>query len=69
MIRLELTETEAVVLKEILTYYLSELRMEIADTDSLDFREGLKRREVFLKNLIEQLPAGSVERRAEKSEQ
>lgn len=68
MVRLELTDTEAVDLKEILTYYLSELRMEIADTDSMDFRENLKRREVFLKDLIGQLPAGSVEKEAENSE-
>ena len=68
MVWLELTDTEAVDLKEILTYYLSELRMEIADTDSMDFRENLKRREVFLKDLIGQLPIGSVEREAENSE-
>ncbi len=29
--------------------------MEIADTDSMDFRDQLKREETFLKKLIEQL--------------
>ena len=62
MVRLELTDAEAVNLKEILAYYLSELRMEIADTDSMDFRENLKLKEAFIKDLLGQLPAGSVER-------
>ena len=32
------------MLREVLENYLSDLRMEIADTDSMDFREGLKHR-------------------------
>ena len=55
MVELKLNETESMALKEILTSYLSDLRMEIADTDSMDFREGLKRREEFLKRLIREL--------------
>ncbi|UCF37136.1 MAG: hypothetical protein JSU96_20500 [Acidobacteriota bacterium] len=55
MVVLQLNETEAVSLKEILSSYLSDLRMEIADTDSMNFREGLKKRELFLKDLIGQL--------------
>ena len=42
MVHLELTADEAKVLREVLEHHLSELRMEIADTDSKDFREGLK---------------------------
>ena len=68
MVQLELTDTEALDLKKILIYYLSELRMEIADTDSMEFRENLKRKEVFLKDLIGHLPTGSVDREAENSE-
>jgi len=33
MIQLELTENEAVTLANVLDYYVSELRMEIADTE------------------------------------
>lgn len=52
MIQINLTEAEAVDLREVLESYLSELRMEIANTDSMDFREGLKRREQLLKRLL-----------------
>jgi len=55
MVRIQFSETEALVLKEILASYLSDLRMEIADTDSMDFREGLKEREKFLKRLLHEL--------------
>ena len=58
MIRLGLTPNEATALKEVLSSYLSDLRMEIADTDSMTFREGLKQRELFLKRLIGELEAG-----------
>jgi hypothetical protein len=36
------------MLCEILTSYPSDLQMEIASTDSMDFRVGLKEREMFL---------------------
>ena len=48
----DLTPEELEMLHEILTSYLSDLRMEIADTDSMNFREELKKREVLLKRLI-----------------
>jgi len=46
---------EAGMLHEILEEYVSDLRMEIAATDSRDFREALKKREEFLKNLLQKL--------------
>ena len=52
---LSLTEEEAAVSSQILQSYLSYLRMEIANPDSWDFREGLKREEIFLKDLIRRL--------------
>ena len=52
---IELKPDEMQMLKEILTDDLSDLRMEIADTDSMDFRENLKRRREFLELLIERL--------------
>lgn len=52
MLTIELKEDDAQMLKDILSDYLSDLRMEIADTDKGDFREQLKKREEFIKNLI-----------------
>ena len=55
MRQLTLTDEEAGTLRLVLEQYVSDLRMEIADTDSMDFRDQLKREEAFLKKLIEQL--------------
>jgi len=52
MIHLELTPDEAEVLGEALESYLSDLRMEIADTDGQDFREMLKARKVVLNRVV-----------------
>ena len=49
---LKLTNEEAAELKEVLTSYVSDLRMEIADTDKYEFREQLKQRKKLLVNLI-----------------
>lgn len=59
MVRLELTEPEVDVLKEVLEYALSELRMEIADTDRKDFREQLKAQKEALTGILERLGAES----------
>ena len=48
MAQLDINAQEAATLKEVLDFYLSELRMEIADTDRMDFREQLKAK----KNLL-----------------
>ena len=42
MSQIELSEAEVTTLQDVLDSYLSELRMEIADTDQREFREGLK---------------------------
>lgn len=55
MIQLSLTKEETAMLAEILESYRSDLRMEIADTDSMDFREQLKQREAFLDKVLRQL--------------
>ena len=52
MILLHFTQEELQMLREILESYLSDLRMEIADTDKMDFREDLKKRENFLTELL-----------------
>jgi hypothetical protein len=53
--QLNLTAEEAEVLNEILTSYLSDLRMEISHTDSGFFRESLKEKENLLKKIIQDL--------------
>ena len=55
MAQLTLNNDETEMLKEVLVNYLSDLRMEIADTDLKKFREGLKAKEVFIKDLINRL--------------
>jgi len=55
MPRLDLTAGEAKQLQHVLESHLSDLRMEIAGTDSFDLRRRLKRTEVFLKRLIAHL--------------
>jgi hypothetical protein len=55
MVNVALTEAEATMLQEVIESYLSDLRMEIADTDSQDVREQLKKQEEFLKKLLGQL--------------
>jgi len=55
MIHLELTQEEKEMLIDILENDLSDLRMEIADTDSLDFREMLKKQKEVLKKALETL--------------
>jgi hypothetical protein len=59
--QLSLNREEATLLAKILKSYLSDLRMEIADTDSMDFREDLKSEEAFIKGLLVQLDIGSSE--------
>jgi len=59
MVRIELSAQEAQELSGILEDYLSDLRMEIVDTDSPDFREGLKRRKELLSRVVDQLKASS----------
>lgn len=52
MVHLMLKPTEAEVLRMVLESYLSDLRMEIADTDSMDYREKLKGRKMILRKIV-----------------
>ena len=52
---LTLQPEEARLLKKILTDHLSDLRMEIANTEDLDLRETLKQNEATIKSLIARL--------------
>jgi len=57
MVRIELSEADVATLKDVLDSYLSDLRMEIADTDRMDFREGLKDRKKVLEALLDRIGA------------
>ncbi len=55
MARVDLTPEEARMLRDVVESYLSDLRMEIAGTESMSFRENLKKTETFLKGLFPRL--------------
>ncbi|MCF6156178.1 MAG: hypothetical protein E3K36_13260 [Candidatus Brocadia sp.] len=55
MIHLDLTKEENDILIGILENDLSDLRMEITDTDNMDFRETLKNQKVVLQKTLETL--------------
>ena len=55
VVSLSLSSEEARELADILSSYLADLRMEIANTDQLDYREMLKRREVLIKEILARL--------------
>lgn len=57
--QLQLTSEEAALLVEIFTGYVGDLRMEIADTDSLTFKDGLKKKEATLKSILQRLSTPS----------
>jgi hypothetical protein len=52
---IELTPEEGKALKHALEVYLSDLRMEIVDTDSQDFREGLKHEKQLLEAVVSRI--------------
>lgn len=58
MIHLELTENDASTLVKVLDYYVSELRMEVTDTEQKDLRDALKVEEDTLKGLLQMLKQG-----------
>lgn len=52
MVTIEFTDEEIETLRDIFKSYLSDLRMEVADTDQMDFRQFLKAKEVTLNNVM-----------------
>jgi hypothetical protein len=52
MIQLNLTQEDVSILKKVLEDYLSDLRMEVADTDMQDFRNSLKKEEEAIKEIL-----------------
>jgi len=61
MVTLQLTEEESAILKRSLELFLSDVRMEICDTDSADFREGLKKEKSTLEHVIAQLGGAAAQ--------
>jgi hypothetical protein len=55
MTHIELKPEETGMLREVLESYLSDLRLEVGDTKKASFREELKRKEVFLKDVLKRL--------------
>ena len=55
MVTLQLDDRKTDLLKQVLDVSLSELHMEIAHTDSWEYREMLKEREESLKEILHEL--------------
>jgi len=52
MIKIELTESQGLMLNEVLDRVLSDLRMEIADTDSPFYKDKLRERKEEIKAVM-----------------
>ncbi|MGC9324021.1 MAG: hypothetical protein ACP5G0_04650 [Desulfomonilia bacterium] len=52
MIQIDLSGEEVALLVDVLETCISDIRMEIADTDSKDYREELKQRKEVLKKIL-----------------
>lgn len=55
MIQLQLTAEERQVLVEVLESYVSDVRMEIADTNSAEYKVGLKSKKDILNKILDTL--------------
>lgn len=55
MLELKLSSAEQQILLEVLDIAISDLGMEIANTDSQDYREGLKTRKQTLIKVVDSL--------------
>ena len=55
MTRLDLDSEETAVLRQVMERYLSDLRMEITDTDRKDYREMLKAQRRALEGILDRL--------------
>jgi hypothetical protein len=53
VISIDFTSAERKLLREMIDGMLSELRMEIADTDRLEYREMLRARKLVLQRMLD----------------
>ena len=56
-LELDITNDEIAILIEVLESYLSDLRMEIANTDSMEYREKLKTKKTIIIKVLTKLGA------------
>ncbi len=54
-VTLTLTDQEKEILSEALEGYLSDLGMEITDTDQMDFREKLKSKRTVIQKILKEI--------------
>jgi len=59
VVDLQVTADEAALLARILANYLSDLRMEVADTDNAAMRRALKAEEDTIRALLTRIEEGS----------
>lgn len=59
MAKIDLSQDEITILLQTLEGYLSDLSMEISNTDSMDFREHLKENRHTLQSVIDKLEASA----------
>jgi hypothetical protein len=57
MATIQLTREETEMMQDILESYLSDLRLEIGDTENSGFQEELKNKESFLTSVLVRLTA------------
>ncbi|HOP46817.1 MAG TPA: hypothetical protein PK874_04075 [Desulfobacteraceae bacterium] len=57
MINIEMNKEEADILIGVIERYLYHLQVEIIHTDTREFKEALKKREGFLKDMIDRFKA------------
>ena len=55
MFQLTLTNEEKAVCVELIDHSLSDLRMEIADTDNSEFKRGLREKKEMLTHILDKL--------------
>jgi hypothetical protein len=60
MIHLDLTPGEQVLLREMLEAQLSDLRMELAGTDRLAYRDILRTHNAVLQKVLDSLPTAQA---------
>lgn len=59
-INLNIEENDLNILVEVLQSYLSDLSMEITDTDNQDFRETLKNKRLAIQRILKVLQDGEA---------
>jgi hypothetical protein len=64
MVRIELSDADAELLREMLGHKLHDIAIEINRTDSLDFKKTLRETEHALERLAEQLPQRNAPKEA-----